>query len=277
MPKSGWIKLNSENALEIEIRNIRAEIIPIILNEYVPGYSDTMHNNRYRLSVYELKTEQGKHVYEIPLSAFSTPAWWYKNNHINKQDLPDFNPQKIKNICIQNCILLNLNTKDTIEIIGLRVYSTHTFLTWLIIALTGIWIFSASIYFILKKKEIAVFIPYIATESDIRLPDDWERIQSFISSNYIKEIDMEIMEKELGIARHKIAILIKENTSLIFKQYLNQIRVAEAKRLLIETNLLVGEIADKVGFGHISNFNRVFKEYSGQSPSEVRKYLNVKE
>ena len=273
---SGWLRLKNNQELCIELSSSKSKIIPIILNEYVPGISDTIKDGLYRVYVYDLKLEQGKSKYIVPVSSFETPPWWYKSNHLNKSDLPDFNPQNTRNICIQNCTLIGTNTKDETRIFSFIIKTDYSLWIWVSAAVSALWLFSMFFYIIIKRKKTSVFIPYISTGEEISRPDEWERVRAFISTHYMKEIDMELMEKNLGIARHKIAALIKENTSIIFKQYLNHIRVAEAKRLLTETDLQIGEIADKAGFGHISNFNRVFKEYTAQSPSDLRKNINIK-
>jgi AraC-like DNA-binding protein len=273
---SKWLRLKKGQELCIELSSSKSKIIPIVLNEYLQGISDTIHDNLYRVCQYDLKLEPGKNKYIIPVSSFETPSWWYKSNHLNKSSLPDFNPHNIRNICIQNCALIGTNTKDATRILSFSVKTDYSL--WIRIALgfSVLWMIFMFIYILIKRKKTSVFIPYVSTGEEISLPDEWEKVRAFISTHYMKEIDMELIEKDLGIARHKIAALIKENTSIIFKQYLNQIRVAEAKRLLTETDMQVGEIADRVGFGHISNFNRVFKEYTGQSPSDLRKNLSLK-
>ena len=59
-----------------------------------------------------------------------------------------------------------------------------------------------------------------------------------------------------------------------FKQYLTQIRIHEAKRLLHETDRLVSDICLTVGFNSISHFNRVFKTMTSVSPLEFRNKNN---
>lgn len=268
---SGMLSFNSGSIFTIELSMQAAGVIPIIINESV---KNTSGENRIRAVQYELKTTAGTHVYSIPLKAFSVPLWWYKNNQFSESDFDAVNFSNIQNICIQNSSLSLLNKKEHIVI--KQISNEPDIKPWIWIA--GIfslcWGIGYGMFTVLKKKKAPVFIPYVVTETDEKNVDEWEKIRQYISFNYMNEIDMEIMEKELGIARHKIAGLIREHTTLIFKQYLNQIKVAEAKRLLLETNLPIGEIADQVGFGHLSNFNRVFKQYAGESPSDLRKQLN---
>ncbi len=270
--KPGTSGIQSNSVFTIELITTGAgKIIPVLLNEPLHYAGKKV----IRPVQYELKTETGKHVYHIPLQLFEVPDWWYKNNDPNN-DLPAFDPAHVQSVCIQNATLATLNMRDGITIIQISYATDNSSWIWLATAFSGCWIIGSVIYLFIQKKKQTIFIPYIPTESKEEPIDAWEKIRQYVSMNYMHDIDMERMEKDLGIARHKIAVLIKENTTLIFKQYLNKIKVAEAKRLLQETNLPIGEIADKVGFGHLSNFNRVFKQYSGESPSDLRKQVQIK-
>lgn len=270
-PDSGMFVFNPNSIFTIELSMQVAGVIPVILNEYLKDAAGKTH---IRPVQYELKTTAGTHAYCIPWKAFNVPLWWYKNNGFSEADLPECNPANIKNVCIQNTSLSVFDKEEGFIIKEMRNRDDKNAWIWIAGIFSCAWFSGYGIFFMLKKKKVPVFIPYVSTSTEEKSFDEWTRIRQYISTNYMNDIDMEGMEKALGIARHKISLLIKENTTLIFKQYLNQIKVAEAKRLLQETDLPVGEIADQVGFGHLSNFNRVFKQYTGESPSDLRKQVN---
>jgi AraC-like DNA-binding protein len=268
---SGMLLIDPNSIFTIELTMESAGVIPIIFNEYT---KNTNCEHLIRPVQYELKTIAGQHIYTFPAEKCTVPSWWYKDHHFSEADFPPINFSNIKNICIQNSSLSLLNETEQIIIKDFHNEANTSSWIWIAVICTFCWFVGYAVYLGFQKNKMPVFIPYIATESEAIHLDEWEKIRNFISSNYMNDIDMEWMEKELGIAKHKIALLIKANTTLIFKQYLNQIKVAEAKRLLLETNLPIGEIADQVGFGHLSNFNRVFKQYTGESPSDLKKQLN---
>ena len=54
------------------------------------------------------------------------------------------------------------------------------------------------------------------------------------------------------------------------REYINQIRIEEAKRLLLTTNLSVSEVAGMSGYENISYFSTVFRKYTGMSPIDWR-------
>lgn len=56
-----------------------------------------------------------------------------------------------------------------------------------------------------------------------------------------------------------------------FVAYVNDLRLGEACRLLLETDATVAEIAYRVGFGNLSNFNQCFRQARGTTPREFRR------
>lgn len=76
---------------------------------------------------------------------------------------------------------------------------------------------------------------------------------------------------EWHISAAYLGKLFKEQTGEFFNDYLLRIRIEEAKRLLLENRLRMGEIASAVGFSNQSYFNRMFRKSCGVSPAEYRR------
>ena len=68
-----------------------------------------------------------------------------------------------------------------------------------------------------------------------------------------------------------VSRLIKEYTGKNFTQLLTDKRIHEAKHLLKDTSLKVGEIAERVGYVNVRYFNRVFKATMNMSANDYRK------
>ena len=64
--------------------------------------------------------------------------------------------------------------------------------------------------------------------------------------------------------------IFKNEWDISIKEYLNQYRIKQAKKKLLE-GVNVSEVADQTGFANFSYFSTVFKKYAGCSPSEYRK------
>ncbi len=63
----------------------------------------------------------------------------------------------------------------------------------------------------------------------------------------------------------------KDSTGFTFTEYLNNVRIKEARSLLVDTELKVAHIAERVGFDSLTHFGRVFKEITSLSPLKYRR------
>ncbi len=79
------------------------------------------------------------------------------------------------------------------------------------------------------------------------------------------------LARECGTSEATISRIINTYFGKSFPQLMNERRIEDAKRLLLETSAPVKTICDEVGFNALPSFNRVFKEMTGKSPSEFRK------
>lgn len=64
--------------------------------------------------------------------------------------------------------------------------------------------------------------------------------------------------------------LFKNVTGMTFTEYLNKVRLEEAKRLLNHTDYSIIDIAVACGFSNQSYFTKVFKKYTGTTPKQYR-------
>lgn len=97
-------------------------------------------------------------------------------------------------------------------------------------------------------------------------------IAQFINQNYPEPLSLTSLANRFFISPSYLSKVFKETTNFSFVEYLNNVRVKEAKRLLLESRKKVVEIAAEVGFGSVTHFGRVFKEITGNSPLFYRKF-----
>ena len=70
---------------------------------------------------------------------------------------------------------------------------------------------------------------------------------------------------------HYLSKCFKAETGESLRDYINKYRIDAAKKLLLESNMTMKEIAEKVGFIDNNAFIRVFKKYEGVTPGVYRK------
>lgn len=91
-----------------------------------------------------------------------------------------------------------------------------------------------------------------------------------VETHYAEPISLEQAAGIVHLSTYHFCKTFKQLTGLTFVQYVNQLRVQEAERLLVGSTLTVTEIADKVGCGSINAFSKLFKQVRGCSPKQLR-------
>lgn len=97
-----------------------------------------------------------------------------------------------------------------------------------------------------------------------------EKVYNYVKDNFHKKIKLEEAAELINMSVVSFTRLIKQRTGKSFVDFVNEMRLGFATRLLIETNKSVSEICFECGFNNISNFNRIFKKKQGSTPSEFR-------
>ncbi len=78
------------------------------------------------------------------------------------------------------------------------------------------------------------------------------------------------LAQECGASESVISRIINVHFQKSFPQLMNEYRIEDAKRLLLETNASVKVISGEVGFNSLPSFNRAFKETTDMSPTEYK-------
>ncbi len=103
-------------------------------------------------------------------------------------------------------------------------------------------------------------------------PDRFFRLcAQYISQNIFTTIRAERMARDLGYTRAYLCTRFKQEAGISLTRYVQQEKVAEAKRLLRFTDQELGEIAALLGFSSQSHFQTVFKQITGETPMAYRR------
>jgi AraC family transcriptional regulator len=95
-------------------------------------------------------------------------------------------------------------------------------------------------------------------------------IEAFLTSHADQDIPLDALEERFCISRRHITRLFREGTGLSIGEFQQQVRYKYACRLLVETDLPIGEVAHRVGFESSAALARAIKRVGGHSPSDLR-------
>lgn len=98
-----------------------------------------------------------------------------------------------------------------------------------------------------------------------------DNIKTYIHKNFTKDLTLEKISSLFYLNPSYLSFLFKEKTAQNFTDYINQLRIEQAKTLLKNTDDKVYRIAKLLGFDNPKYFFRVFKKMTGLTPEEFRK------
>lgn len=100
------------------------------------------------------------------------------------------------------------------------------------------------------------------------------KIVDYILDNYSNDIRVVETAGLVNMNKASFCRYFKAHTNKTFTQFLNEIRIAHACKLLIDSNMNASQVCYEVGYNNISHFNRQFKLFTGTSAMVyVKKYL----
>lgn len=95
-------------------------------------------------------------------------------------------------------------------------------------------------------------------------------VYQYVKENYKKEISLDEVAQIANLTPTSFCRMFKSKTKKNFIEYLNEIRISNACKLLIETDMSVSEIAYECGYKTVSNFNKLFKKNTANTPKEYQ-------
>ena len=97
-----------------------------------------------------------------------------------------------------------------------------------------------------------------------------EKAKDYIKENYAKDVSLDEVSRMVDISPYYFSKIFKEETGENFIEYLTNIRIEKAKKLLTESDMSMKEICASVGYADPNYFSRTFKKNVGVTPTEYK-------
>ncbi|MBD1261015.1 helix-turn-helix transcriptional regulator [Maribacter polysiphoniae] len=97
------------------------------------------------------------------------------------------------------------------------------------------------------------------------------KVYEYVFLNIQEGINLEEASSVLNMAPSSFCRFFKKKTGLTFMEYVKNVRVGMAAKLLAETDKQITQICYESGYNNLANFNHYFKASMGKTPSEYRK------
>ena len=97
-----------------------------------------------------------------------------------------------------------------------------------------------------------------------------QRVKAYIDAHYDEEISLGTLAQRFSVDDSYLSRMFKQQVGCNLMLYLASARIAQAKRLLIQKDLNITDVAQLVGYDDYAYFSRVFKRMEGKSPRAYR-------
>ncbi|MEY2606753.1 MAG: hypothetical protein QOH31_4575 [Verrucomicrobiota bacterium] len=122
-------------------------------------------------------------------------------------------------------------------------------------------------------EQLSFYASQIVIRLDEREPYRVRVARTFISNHRADNIDLADVARATHVSTFYLCKIFKKATGLTFVEYRNRLRIESAKKLLLNPNLTVSEVAYSVGFQSLTQFNRLFRRVVGMAPTGYRGHI----
>ena len=120
----------------------------------------------------------------------------------------------------------------------------------------------------LIKEYFYELVTNIVTTSTDQFSHHVQNALQYIRKNYNKDINLNTASDYIHLSPSHLSRIFKKETGSSFTEYLVSYRIEIARQLLKDGNMDLKEIAEKVGFNSYNYFLRVYKEKTGNTPTQ---------
>lgn len=116
-------------------------------------------------------------------------------------------------------------------------------------------------------------------ENQVKLAEDLQEespimgIVRYMQTHMTEEVSLNILAEEFHLSAQYISQLFKNEIGVNFLAYLTNLRMEQAKKLLITSAVPITEIAQRCGYSDYRVFTKVFKKTEGMTPSQYRREI----
>lgn len=114
------------------------------------------------------------------------------------------------------------------------------------------------------------------TELNQKSNEDFiQNITQYLDEHYMEAISLQDLASIFHMNHYYFSHIFKVETGISPMKYVMHRRIGEAQNMLMNTDVTIGTIAEKLGFGDNCHFSSMFKKYVGITPTQYRKHFHL--
>ncbi|WP_110932071.1 response regulator [Paenibacillus bouchesdurhonensis] len=178
-----------------------------------------------------------------------------------------------KNVAVSNVYNTILVLEQEMSHIGISIDRIHQEPSSLLDRLSGYCTYEG------VEREVEAIVQQIYEQIAHKLTNkeavQLGEIKAYIEEHYTENITLDSMASLIYMNPYYFSSFFKKHTGQNFKQYLTEVRMKHAVRLLLETDMMIYEISDRVGYNNARHFSDMFKKMYGKLPQEYKQSAKV--
>jgi AraC-like DNA-binding protein len=285
-----FIDISSYDSVCVDIVTKQASYFEMQLKTFIENVTDINDFRTYHTMTCDVPVDINVKRYSLPKEKFRLAPWWDKwaNNKFGQlaKSLPrepDYSKFFAVNFESNSGNVENEPDRFTItKIAFVKEYKRGMVALLCIVCFAAYVIIVFCIGFMfakMKKLKKSESIPAPVTDEDIPIhipPDVIElearQLKDYIYKNYEKsDLTLDMVAHDVKVSPPKrVTVILQHKFNMTYPQYLNDIRIKAAQKMLAATDLPINDIGYNVGYNNIPHFNRVFREIAGSTPKEYR-------
>lgn len=123
----------------------------------------------------------------------------------------------------------------------------------------------------IDNLKIALFQNHSAKQTANQDERPIQSITRYLQEHLAEDISLSLLAEKFHLSAQYISQLFKSEIGVGFLTYLTNIRMEQAKKLLLTTPLSIAEVSERSGYGDYRVFTKVFKKSEGITPSQYRR------
>lgn len=212
----------------------------------------------------ETRSDENKTLHSVSLSLFISPKQFLEHLTVFG------NLHKIEQLFEKSQRGMFISGKSKTTIIGLLKKATRQHgIRHIITLLQIIDLLSNTIEY--KLLSSSSYTNFLQSRDNERM----NNIYDYLIKNFKTEISLTDVAAIAAMNPHAFCRFFKSRTQKTLMQFVNEIRIGHACKLLNNKNQTITQVAYNCGFNNVSNFNRFFKMVKNQSPRQYRKELEL--
>ncbi len=270
-----YLDISRYDFLDLEVRLKEGTSFILYLKTF-EHFTDTNNWQTLRYTEKEVVTQPRVGRYRLAFRDFSTPSWWKSlvgPRFLTLPEQPDYT--RCMALDFQNTPGGALEVPERMEIRRIEFVRDRRLFNGVMLGCAALWMLMVTIVLLVRRRRGVSGVAVEKPAHHVNLVNHSDelagRLVEFIGQNFqVPELSVDRVGRETGISLPRISTLLQQKYGMNFKQYLNDIRITEAKRLLRESDRTIAEIAFAVGYNSIPHFNRVFRQHTETTPTDYR-------